>query len=385
MNLDGRSPRLLRRINAASTARLLHESGPLTLAQLVERTGLSRRTAEAALETLRGEALVERQGPSPGKGAGRPARTYRFRHESGACLGVAVRRTSVETVVTDLAGATLATARRRVGASASRRERLSALRQCARTALRRAGRTDADLRGAAVGTPGIVRSDGVVTRCTTIPDWEGFDLAAELERWTGCPVTVDNDVNMAARAERRHGSATDEKDLIWVLTGRHTRAAIVIDGELYRGPDGAAGEIGWLPALRWAEVRDLAGGRADAAGAGGPDRAPLTGRDSDLASALASGLAALVLTVNPRCLVLGGVCAGAEPSFLAAVHAELAPLCLAVPTVRASALGEEAVVLGAAHSAVTAVQHRLFSVEQEQPPRGRSPRPGPQQTDAPGR
>jgi predicted NBD/HSP70 family sugar kinase len=363
VSIDGRSPRLLRRINAATTAHLLHERGPLTLSQVVAGTGLSRRTAEAALDSLVHDGLVERREPSPaGRHAGRPARTYRLRHESAACLGIAVRRRSIEAMVTDLAGDTLATSELAVGPSVSGTERLSALTRSASTALQRAHVPRTRLRALGVGSPGIIDRDGTVEMCTTIPRWEGTALRRDLERWSRCPVIVDNDVNLAAQAERWKGAAQDEDDLMWVLTGRQTRAAIVMDGQLRRGADGAAGEIGWLPALPWSTIRDLSSRHTGRRGSGIRRQPPLTGGDHELISALALGLAALVLTVNPRCLVLGGICAGADSTFIDGLVAELGHLCLKVPAVRVSTLGEHSVAVGAVHAAVRTVQRQLFSV-----------------------
>lgn len=367
MAIHGRDPALLRRINAAAILRLLHEQESMTLTEVVAGTGLSRRTAEAVLASLGGEALVEcREAANGSRSVGRPPRTFRFRHEAGVCLGVVVELEQIRTVLADLAGEVLATGSTPVAREATRRERLAAIVEGSRATLARARVPRKRLRSVAVGTPGLVGPDGRITQCDLVPGWQDLDLGTELGRWMRCPVLVENDVNLAAQGERWRGAAQGRGSLVWVLTGARTRAAIVIDGRLYRGADGAAGEIGRLPVLGWAEVErhSLAYLRAHS-GAGQAGDLPAA-RDG-LARALARGLAALVLTVNPQCLVLAGVCAAdedaaADDALARAVREHLGPLCVRPPEVRVSTLAGEGMVLGALRVALDDVQHRLFSV-----------------------
>lgn len=355
--VHGKDPALLRRINAATTARLLYDCGPLTLTQVVDRTGLSRRTVESVLEKLDGDGLVQRLAPEASAGAvGRPARTYRFRTEAGVVAGLQVSRAEVRATLTDLNGTELATATVKTRAHCPREERVEAIIDCARAVLARARVPRKRLWAVAVGTPGLVLADGVVELCTMLHDWEGFNLAERLTRWFPCPVMVENDVNLSARGEQWRGAAVGLDSLVWVLTGRRSRAAVVIDGSLYRGVDGAAGEIGWLPVLGWSEVRDQARTYAEAR-AEDRDAAVDT-----FAHALSRGLAALVLAINPRCLVVGGVSAGSGEPLVAALRRHLEPLCLKVPEIRTSTLADDSEILGAVRIALDDVERQLFSL-----------------------
>lgn len=358
MTIHGRDPALLRRINAASTLRELYSRGPMTLTELVGATNLSRRTAESVLESLGRDGLVEVHDASgTGRSVGRPARTFRFRQEAGLCLGLVVRRRAVDAVLADLSGTTVASRSIEVAARAPREERVAALIEVTRAALAKARLPRKRLRAVTVGTPGVVADDGRITVCNTIPDWEDLNLRDELTGRMRCPVIVENDVNLSARGELWQGAAQGRDSVVWVLTGRITRAAIVIDGRVYRGADGAAGEIGWLPVLGWSDVEGhaLAYHRARRGAAAEDAR-------EGLAEALSRGLGALVLTVNPQCLVLGGVCAGEDPALVEAVRRHLEPFCLRIPEVRTSSLGEDSVVVGAVRSALEEVQQGLFSV-----------------------
>ncbi|MGH3098676.1 MAG: ROK family protein [Streptosporangiales bacterium] len=368
-------PALLRRINAVAVLRVMYAGDPLRLAQVVERTGLSRRTVEAVLDELACDGLVRETPAGRGTGTvGRPARSYQFRTDVGHVLAVEVRRRRTVCVLADLAGEVVAESSRPVAATAERRERVGTVVAAARDALHRARVPKKRLRAVAVATPGVVRDGSDVTHCSILPDWTGFSLRGELASFFSCPVHVENDVNLAAIGERWRGACADVDTVVWVLVGRRARVATIIDGTLYRGAGGAAGEIGWVPALGWSDVRDHAlsfagfehtpeserAERTLAAAAHG-DGAALASVDA-LAGTLAQGLAAVVLALDPACLVIGGGPARAGDVLSTAVRRHLEPYCLRLPDVRTSVLGDEAVLTGGVRAALNEVESQLFAV-----------------------
>jgi glucokinase len=90
--------------------------------------------------------------------------------------------------------------------------------------------------------------DGTVQQAPNLPGWmEPFDVADALSSaLDGVPVTVDNDVNVGTLAEHRLGAGKGADDLLGVFAGTGIGAGVVLDGELRRGPTGAAGEIGHM-------------------------------------------------------------------------------------------------------------------------------------------
>lgn len=368
-------PALLRRINAVAVLRVMYAGAPLRLAQVVERTGLSRRTVEAVLDDLAYDGLVRETPAGRGNGmVGRPARSFQFRSDAGHVLAVEIRRRRTVCVLADLGGIRVAESSRPVAGTAERGERVESVLAAARDALRRAQVPRKRLRAVAVGTPGVVRDGSEVTHCSVLPDWTGFSLCGELAPFFGCPVHVENDVNLAAIGERWRGTCADVDPMVWVLVGRRARVATIIDGALYRGAGGAAGEIGWVPALGWSDVRDHAlsfagfehtpesqrAERTLAAAARG-DRDALASVDA-LAGTLAQGLAAVVLALDPACLVIGGGPARAGDVLSTAVRRHLEPYCLQLPDVRTSVLGDEAVLTGGLRAALNEVESQLFAV-----------------------
>jgi glucokinase len=106
-----------------------------------------------------------------------------------------------------------------------------------------------DLTGVGVGAPGVIDpTEGTVQQAPNLPGWmEPFDVAAALSAaLDGVPVTVDNDVNVGTLAEHRMGAGKGADNLLGVFVGTGIGAGVVLDGELRRGPTGAAGEIGHM-------------------------------------------------------------------------------------------------------------------------------------------
>lgn len=370
----GTDPGLLRRINAVSIVQELRRKGVMTLSSLTTSTGLSRRTIEAIIDTLRADGMVEEVTEEAGpRGAGRPARGFRFVAESGALVGVQVAAHEVFAIVTDLNGAVLGKAAQDVRSTTARKGRLLALHTAIERAVSSARFPRERLRLISVGTPGIVEPSGYISSCTALPEWSDFDLGAEIAATYGCDVRVNNDTNLSAVGERWQGTSSGFDNAVWLLTGRRTSMGVIIDGRLYRGNDGAAGEIG-LQGGAWDDVRDHplsfygATGRPEAAEANSIVEAAQRGNAAAVASidrlalSIAQGLTGVVLSLNPGCVVLGGPLAQAGPLLLPAVERHLRPLVLKVPEIRASGLGTEATAIGAVRAALDGVDDDLTSL-----------------------
>jgi len=102
-----------------------------------------------------------------------------------------------------------------------------------------------DIAGIGVSTPGIVRRDGYLLTGGANHDFDGYPLAEKLTAACHLPVAIENDGNAAAIAERWLGSAIDCDNYLMVVLGTGVGAGIVINGEIYRGAHGMAGEFGW--------------------------------------------------------------------------------------------------------------------------------------------
>lgn len=368
-------PVTMRRMNEIHILRVLHAGDSMTLTELMKATGLARRTTTLAVDSLieRGLATVDHP-PDPVRPVGRPARRYAFRRSAGCVASVRFAVHEVHAMVSDIQGREIWETREPGSRSAVRQDRIDNAVAAVRMAIEKAGVAYEDLWSVTVATPGLVVDSRQVTICQVLPDWSDFDLAERFEDEFACPVSVVNDVNSAAVAERWRGAARSVDDMAWVLTGRRSRAAILIGGELVIGAEGAAGEIGWLSELGWDELADHpfsfldmpdghAGSRASELMAALNEADPATLESVEAyASALAPGLSALVLVLNPRLLVLGGTARLIGRPLLEAIGRMVEERVLRAPELRLSSLGEEAAALGAIRLSLDTAEKQLFDV-----------------------
>lgn len=155
-------------------------------------------------------------------------------------LGLDIGGTKIAALIADESGRILA----RDAVTAPVREGGAAVADAA-AALGLALAGGAPISSAGVGAAGVIDHETGTIRAAsaTFVDWVGFPLAAELGARIGAPVVIENDVNAFLLGE----AADAAGDVLGVMLGTGVGGALIVDGELRRGPHGAAGEIGHTP------------------------------------------------------------------------------------------------------------------------------------------
>ncbi|MCX4683790.1 ROK family transcriptional regulator [Kitasatospora purpeofusca] len=393
------TPSTARAINDRLALNLLLDQGPLTATELRELTGLSRPTVADLLDRLGRSGLVAVVGERGEQRRGPNARVYALVASRAHLAAFDVRSGGVSLVVADLAGRTLATADLVVedpGADDDAGHRAAADRIVG-VLLDTARRAEVPhLHTVAVGAPGLVDpATGRLQSTGDLPAWHA-DLLAALRELPGTEVILENEVNLAGRAEYRTGAARGRDDFVLVWLGHSVGAAVVLDGRLRRGIGGGAGEICFLPVPGTAALptatgceggfHGLVGSAAvcalarahglpadtadDAAAAEAAVRAALgelgDGRPGgpfldELAERIALGTSAICVVLDPGCVVLGGEVGRAGGAELAArVERRLALLSPVRTEVRAGETGGGAILAGAVLTAGDAVRRDLF-------------------------
>ncbi|RCK71702.1 MAG: Glucokinase [Ignavibacteriae bacterium] len=99
--------------------------------------------------------------------------------------------------------------------------------------------------GIGVGAPGIVEiGGGVVKNPPNFSDWNEINVGEILFKEFRLPVLIENDANVAALGEAKYGAGINFKDFLFVIWGTGVGGGIILDGKIFRGPSGGAGEIG---------------------------------------------------------------------------------------------------------------------------------------------
>lgn len=100
-------------------------------------------------------------------------------------------------------------------------------------------------RGIGIGAPGIIEEEGgIVKDPPNIPGWHHVALGSKIEKAFRIKVKVENDANVAAIAEARFGAGKRYPNFLFVIWGTGVGGGIILNGKIYRGPFGGAGEIG---------------------------------------------------------------------------------------------------------------------------------------------
>ena len=111
-----------------------------------------------------------------------------------------------------------------------------------------AGLTKHQIAGVGIGLPGLVDYEkGFVRFLPNIPGWRGVHLKSILQKKIKLPVYVDNDVKIITLAESKFGAGKGVKNLVCMTLGTGVGAGLILNGQLYRGEDNSAGELGHMP------------------------------------------------------------------------------------------------------------------------------------------
>ncbi|WP_326791709.1 ROK family protein [Streptomyces sp. NBC_00841] len=379
MRIKGGDPSALRRRNLATMLSNVYEHGAQTVTELARSTGLSRPTCEEGVVELVAQGWAAETAPPDPTAArqpGRPAKRYEFNADAGRVLGVDVGAHKILTMVADLRGAVTAVRRTDVDPALPAKERLAAMGDAVTACL--ASEPSADhspLLAAVIASPGIIDAEGRVVLSNPLPELTGLNLADELARILGPgrvdgPIRAENDMRLAALAEQWRGVAAGVPDLVYIHAGHRMGAAVLIDGKPYRGRRGAAGEIGTLGLLDWANsYRRLLSYVPDSTTGDATLRVFTDLREGNararefvdsFARDLATGVAVMSMTIDPTLVVVGGGISRAGDDIIEPVRQHLIDLCLFPPEVKASSLGDESVALGAVRNGLQQMEARLF-------------------------
>ncbi|GAB3983491.1 ROK family transcriptional regulator [Actinoallomurus acanthiterrae] len=386
------TPRLLRELNDRSALDLLVSSGPLTRAQIGQHTGLSKVTASQLLSRLEERGLVAVVGEQAG-GRGPNAALYAVVPSSAYVAGLEVGPNRVTAGVADITGELAAEVT--VDPNGAD-DPVSVIHDVVVKACRSARIPLAKLHALVLGTPGVIDPrTGDVQFIYDLPHWHAGILQA-LRRDLRLEVTIENDVNLAALAERADGAAQDVDDFALLWATRGIGLAVMLGGRLHRGVSGGAGEIGYLPvpgmplpdedteSLTW-EMPALGGGLGALAGADAirelADRhgfaAPTAtecvrtaagaGEDGDpfmreLATRLAYGVASVTIVLDPELVVIAGDIGRAGGERLAGLIEEaVGRICPTRPRVALTRVEGNPVLRGAILAALDRAREDVFS------------------------
>ncbi len=360
---------------------LIRRAGGMSRADIIAKTGLSRSTVAARLDALQAAGWISSGQTTTARG--RPPSHFHFRAEAGALLVADAGATGVRTAVTDLGGHITHELRIPLDITIGPERWLAEVAILFQELLENARLTTDFVRGIGVAVPGPVDfASATVVSPPIMTGWDGYPIRSWFADKFACPVLVDNDANAMTLGEHTTNFA-DRDSLVMVKVATGVGAGIIAHGSIYRGADGAAGDIGHIqitppdnvstdesaPVCRcgntgcieaygggWALLRDLRAAGRDVSAIS--DIARLLEAGDPLAVSLVRragrfigvALSDAVSLLNPSVVIVGGELAGSAATLMAgireSVYARSLPLATRRLQIVPARLGDRAGTVG---------------------------------------
>jgi predicted NBD/HSP70 family sugar kinase len=360
------TPPLLKDLNERAVLESIRAGAPISRAEISRRAGISKPTVSVALESLVDAGLVREAAHDPA-GPSYGALFFEPVPEAALVLGLDLGARFLRGALCDLNGEIRA--RQDVEIAAVDAERvLDSITVLRETLIAASGLDDELIDNVVIGVPGVVEiPTGTVTLAENVPGLEGRMFRREVAERLALPVTLENDINLAAVGEQWFGIARGVDNFVFLSIGTGLGSGIVLRGEIHRGHNGAAGELDYArvghddfdpcaPAIA-TFAADLAArmptsleppydARAVFAAA---RRGDAVAREvvQEEARRIALHIAPVAAVADVGLVVLGGGIGANADLLLEPVRALLAEWLPYPPRVEVSSLGEAAVLTGA--------------------------------------
>jgi predicted NBD/HSP70 family sugar kinase/biotin operon repressor len=222
---------------------LLRARGPMSQADLARASGLSPATISSIARELREDGwLQEADGETPARG-----RALALSRSAGVAVGIDFGHSHVRVAVADLAHTVLAEAEEALDVDHEAHEGVALAGRLVRALLDEVGMGADHVTGVGMGLPGPLRRDtGEVGDSAILPGWIGERPEELMRAELGLAVRVENDANLGALAEIVWGAGRGCADLVYVKVATGVGAGLVLNGRLYHGSSGTAGELGHM-------------------------------------------------------------------------------------------------------------------------------------------
>lgn len=233
---------LIKDINRNLVLNLIKNQGPISRADLARLSGLSAASISGITADLIANNMVQETGEGESSGGRRPIMLAIDPH-GGFVVGLKLSERQIAGVLTDLE-ATIITKHHEPVRDHSLDKTIAALAKTVSVLLQMAKIEHEQLLGVGLGLAGILDAQQGVLRYSPIFGWRDVPISDLLREQTQVPVYVDNDVNTFTLTEKWFGKGQGFDDMLTITIGRGVGLGIIMNGQLYRGFQGGAGEFG---------------------------------------------------------------------------------------------------------------------------------------------
>lgn len=241
IEVSGGSQQALRSLNEQRIIESLAEQGEMTQAQIARRTSLAASTVSNIVSELVEQGTLERK-----KNLGGPhGQLIGLIPTPGVVAGIDVGKRHLTIAFSNLAHEVIAEQQIDLPLGHEVADDLKRIEKLLNELCNRAdlNRSEIHTIGMAIPAP-IDLEQRRISSAQVMPGWAGIDIPSTVEEALGIPTFIDNDANLGAVGERVWGVGQGYDDLVYIKVSDGIGAGLVLNGRIYRGADGAAGEIG---------------------------------------------------------------------------------------------------------------------------------------------
>jgi glucokinase len=232
--------------NARQVLRCVLETEPTTRTAIAKKLSLSKPTVSAAVSSLIEEGWVTETGSGEASASGgRKPVNLKFNPKKAHCIGIDIGGTKVAVGITDLKGE-LESYRTFPTQEYLDHDFFPTIRKMADEMMAELSLEQEEILGVGAGIPGVTNvKTGIVEEAPALK-WRDYPVREKLEEVFPYPVYVDNDVNIGALGEHWTGRGRGKQNLIYIAIGTGIGSGIILNGQLFRGSQYSAGELGYM-------------------------------------------------------------------------------------------------------------------------------------------
>jgi glucokinase-like ROK family protein len=240
------SPNFVRELNKTRVLNVIREGRLISRADIAKQTRLSRSTVSAIVDQLLATELIRERGVGVSRGGRRPI-LLEFNPRAGFVVGLDMGAAHLMVVVADLDARLLVTLEEPFAIAIGPETGLSKVAQMVEAALEQAAIPGGRVFGLGVAVPGPVDyAAGTVVSPPIMPGWDRAPIRDRLQDRLNVPVFLDNDANLGALGEYTYGAGKNVPNLAYIKAATGVGCGLIVEGHIYRGQRGYAGEIGHL-------------------------------------------------------------------------------------------------------------------------------------------
>ncbi len=244
-NIRRGNRQLIKELNRLLVVNTILNYEPISRTKVAELAELSLSTVSNIVASLMKKGLVQEIGEEKSNGGRRPI-MLKLNPEMGLVIGIKIGLDGIVTALVNLKGAVLYQIARPTFIDGEEYVVIKSVANAIRSLIKKAQVDFNRIIGCGIGISGLVDiKQGILLR-STILNWENIHFKELLKREFNIPIFVDKDVNVLALGEKLYGAARGVNNFVCITVGTGIGAGIVINGEIYHGNLGGAGELGHL-------------------------------------------------------------------------------------------------------------------------------------------